>query len=195
MHLYFEENEDDMIYTYTYQSPDGFDDILMNSNGECLTGLWFKGSRDSDRHMMGSTGQHLSIFQDTCRWLDCYFRGIRPDNIPEYSIEKPTPFRMEVLNIVAEIPFGVTVTYGEIAREIGKRRGVDRMSAQAVGGAVGWNPICIIIPCHRVIGSNHQLTGYGGGIANKMALLRLEGILPGDSYAVRQPDISTARRL
>ena len=165
----------DMLYTYTYKTPDGFDDIMMNSNGAYLTGLWFEGSRDCGKHITGSAVHELPIFKETCLWLDRYFGGIQPESFPEFRIEKPTPFRKEVLNIVANIPFGETVTYGEIAAEIAQKHGISKMSAQAVGGAVGWNPICIIIPCHRVVGANHQLTGYGGGIMNKLALLRLEG--------------------
>ena len=125
---------------------------------------------------MSNMVNELPIFNETCLWLDCYFGGRQPNTVPEYIIEKPTPFRQKVLNIVSQIPFGKTVTYGEIAAEIAHQNGIVKMSAQAVGGAVGWNPICIIIPCHRVMGANHRLTGYGGGIANKLALLRLEGI-------------------
>ena len=90
-------------------------------------------------------------------------------------MENLTPFRKEVSEIMCQIPFGKTVTYGEIAAAIAKKHGIEKMSAQAVGGAVGWNPIGIIVPCHRVVGANGSLTGYGGGLHNKIALLRLEG--------------------
>ena len=94
--------------------------------------------------------------------------------MPKYKIENLTTFRKEVINIMNKIPYGETITYNDISKTIARNRGIQRMSAQAVGGAVGWNPICIIIPCHRVVGSNGSLTGYGGGIKNKVALLELE---------------------
>lgn len=164
-----------MIYTSIYKTPDGFDDIVMSSNGEYLSGLWFYGTRDC-KYMMSNVEDELPVFKETFRWLDCYFGGRQPEYMPQYIIENPTPFRKEVLSIVSKIPFGKTVTYGEIADKIAQKHEIAKMSAQAVGGAVGWNPICIIIPCHRVIGANHKLTGYGGGMMNKVALLRLEGI-------------------
>ena len=106
--------------------------------------------------------------------MDIYFSGNIPDFVPKYKIENLTTFRKEVINIMNKIPYGETVTYNDISKTIARNRGIQRMSAQAVGGAVGWNPICIIIPCHRVVGSNGSLTGYGGGIKNKVALLELE---------------------
>ena len=112
----------------------------------------------------------------TCRWLDEYFTGREPDFAPPYRIDGLTPFRSDVIDAMLKIPFGKTVTYGEIAAGIARRRGLKRMSAQAVGGAVGWNPICIIIPCHRVMGANGALVGYGGGIGNKISLLAHEGV-------------------
>ena len=87
-----------------------------------------------------------------------------------------TPFRREVVDAMLAIPFGETATYGDIAAALAKRHGIAKMSAQAVGGAVGWNPICIIVPCHRVVGANRSLVGYGGGIKNKVGLLALEGL-------------------
>jgi len=95
--------------------------------------------------------------------------------VPPYQVKNVTPFRQVVLNLVENIPYGQVTTYGDIAREAARRLGKPKMSAQAVGGAVGWNPICLIIPCHRVIGAKGTLTGYGGGMMNKIALLRLEG--------------------
>lgn len=115
------------------------------------------------------------ILKETSHWLDIYFSGHQPDFNPDYKIENLTPFREEVIEILTKIPFGKTISYGEIASKIAHNRNIPNMSAQAVGNAVGWNPICIIIPCHRVIGSNGNLIGYGGGIQNKEALLRLEG--------------------
>ena len=115
------------------------------------------------------------ILKETSHWLDIYFSGHQPDFNPDYKIENLTPFREEVIEILTKIPFGKTISYGEIASKIAHNRNIPNMSAQAVGNAVGWNPICIIIPCHRIIGSNGNLIGYGGGIQNKEALLRLEG--------------------
>lgn len=115
------------------------------------------------------------ILKETSHWLDIYFSGHQPDFNPDYKIENLTPFREEVIEILTKIPFGKTISYGEIASKIAHNRNIPNMSAQAVGNAVGWNPICIIIPCHRVIGSDGNLIGYGGGIQNKEALLRLEG--------------------
>ena len=166
--------------TFRYPTPEGFDDLLMCTNGEALTGLWFEDSHDENQHSSGlvetfpETSQIPTLFpiiRDTCRWLDMYFLGRQPDFTPVYRMEGLTPFRKAVLDKVCEIPFGQTMTYGEIS----KRLKVN--SAQAIGGAVGWNPICIIVPCHRVMGANGNLTGYSGGMHNKIALLKLEGSL------------------
>ena len=175
------------MMTFRYPTPQGFDDLWMCTDGEVLTGLWFAGSRDENKHPLAVVetrhGTFLPpIINDTCRWLDIYFTGRQPDFTPAYRMEDLTPFRKTVLDIVCEIPFGKTMTYGDIAKRIvesfpetfPKPR---KMSAQAVGGAVGWNPICLIVPCQRVMGANGNLTGYGGGIPNKIALLKLEGSL------------------
>lgn len=116
----------------------------------------------------------MPIFDKTIKWLDIYFSGQEPDFTPEYKIEKLTPFRKQVIDIMNKIPYGKTITYNDIAKEIAKSKGIEKMSAQAVGGAVGWNPICIIIPCHRVVGTNGSLVGYSGGINNKIKLLEIE---------------------
>lgn len=163
-----------MNYQYFYQTPKEFDDICMESDGKYLTGLWFRNSKDSTKHAEESIEKSLPIFQETCKWLDVYFEGEEPNFIPNLKIENETPFRKEVIDIMKEISFGTTITYSDIAKKIAQKRGIKKMSSQAVGGAVGWNPICIIIPCHRVIGSNGNLTGYGGGLKNKVALLELE---------------------
>ena len=165
-----------MTYTCTYQTPAPFSDMVMNSDGDCLTGLWFEGSKDASKHDPDGETKDLPIFCETCRWLDLYFGGNVPDFTPPYKIQNLTPFRGEVSQIMTTIPYGSTLTYNDIAKLIAKRRGMAKMSAQAVGGAVGWNPICLIIPCHRVIGANGNLTGYGGGLQNKIELLKLEGI-------------------
>ena len=163
-----------MTYKYRYQTPKGFSNMIMNSNGESLTGLWFEDSRDSSKHMLNCEEKDLEIFGETIKWLDIYFSGKVPDFTPKYKIENLTPFRQEVINIMNSIEFGKTLTYNDISKIIAKNRGINKMSSQAVGGAVGSNPICIIIPCHRVVGANGNLTGYGGGIRNKFALLTHE---------------------
>lgn len=162
-----------MIYRQTYQSPLGL--IIMQSDGIYLTGLWFKDSRDDKKHPQNYSEKSLPIFDETTSWLDTYFTGVSPSFTPKYKIDNLTPFSQMVTAIMNEIPFGSTITYNDIAKKIAKMKGITRMSAQAVGGAVGRNPICLIIPCHRVMGSNGNLTGYGGGIKNKIKLLELEG--------------------
>lgn len=160
------------MYKKTYNSPIGT--IYMKSDGEYLTGLWFDGSRDSSKHNGNFEEKDLPIFEKTIKWLDIYFNGKEPNFTPEYKIENITPFRKQVIDIMNRIPYGKTITYNDIAKEIAQAKRMNKMSAQAVGGAVGWNPICIIIPCHRVVGTNGSLTGYGGGIKNKIKLLELE---------------------
>ena len=163
-----------MIYKYIYKTPKEFSNIIMNSDGENLTGLWFECSRDISKHVVEYEEKDLKIFRDTSKWLDIYFSGKNPDFTPKYKIENMTPFRKEVIDIMNTISFGKTLTYSDISKIIAKNRRLEKMSSQAVGGAVGWNPICIIIPCHRVVGKNGSLTGYGGGIKNKIALLEHE---------------------
>lgn len=163
-----------MPYLCTYPTPEGFSDILMQSDGAVLTGLWFATSRDAARHGTPGEPKELSIFRETTHWLNVYFSGQAPDFTPPYKIANLTPFRRQVIDILNTIPFGETCTYNEIAKWIAKENGIERMSAQAVGGAVGWNPICILIPCHRVVGAHGNLTGYGGGLPNKIALLAHE---------------------
>ena len=159
-----------MTYQYRYATPEGFDNLLICSDGEVLTGLWFEGSREAENLVETQDFASLpSVFSEVCRWLDIYFSGRQPDFTPAYRLDNLTPFRKAVSEIMCGIPFGQTITYGEIAKCLKIK------SAQAVGGAVGWNPICLIIPCHRVVGANGNLTGYGGGMSNKIALLKLEG--------------------
>lgn len=161
-----------MKYLKIYNSPLG--DIYMTSDGEYLTGLWFKDSKDMQKHHDDYKEKDLKIFEETIKWLDIYFDGKIPNFTPKCKLENLTEFRKQVIDIMNKIPYGKTITYNDIAKEIAKTREIKKMSAQAVGGAVGWNPICIIIPCHRVIGKNKNLTGYGGGIENKIALLKIE---------------------
>ncbi len=146
----------------------------MSSEGEVLTGLWFEGSSDGAKHRGGFVARDLPIFRETSAWLDSYFAGRPLAKLPRYHIDGLTPFREMVIEEMLMIPFGETVSYGDIAARIAKRRGRDKMSAQAVGGAVGWNPLCVMIPCHRVVGSDGSLVGYGGGLSNKTFLLAHE---------------------
>lgn len=162
-----------MRYIKTYNSPLGT--IYMTSDGEYLTGLWFKDSKDMLKHNNNYEEKNLKVFEETIKWLDIYFEGKIPDFTPKYKVENLTEFRKQVIDIMNQIPYGATITYNDIAKKIAEAKGIKKMSAQAVGGAVGWNPICIIIPCHRVVGKNKNLTGYGGGIENKIALLKIEG--------------------
>ena len=161
-------------YKWKYETPGGFSDIWMRSDGVVLTGLWFEGSRDERKHGMKCEERQIPVFEETATWLNIYFSGRQPDFTPSYRIDELTEFRRDVMECMLEIPWGETVTYGEIAGRLAGKRGFARMSAQAVGGAVGWNPICLIIPCHRVVGAGGKLTGYGGGLENKKALLKLE---------------------
>lgn len=163
-----------MVYKWIYKTPNNFDNMLMNSDGKYLTGLWFIDSKDAAKHIINCEEKDLPIFRETVKWLDIYFSGKNPEFTPKYKILNLTPFRQEVTNIMNSIKFGETMTYNDISKVIAQKRGLEKMSAQAVGGAVGWNPICIIIPCHRVVGTNGSLTGYGGGIKNKVALLTHE---------------------
>ena len=173
-----------MICTCQYKTPQGFDDLWMSSDGDVLTGLWFEGSRGPSKHRLDCVERDLPVFRETRRWLDIYFSGHQPDFTPRYRMDNLTPFRREVVDAMRAIPFGTTITYGEIAAALAKKHGIAKMSAQAVGGAVGWNPICIIVPCHRVVGAGNSLTGYGGGITNKARLLSLEGLVAATEFVV-----------
>ena len=156
-----------------YDSPLG--DITFSADGEALTGLWLEGQQYSADAPAGEgTKKNLPVFDQTRRWLDIYFSGKAPDFTPRLAT-RGTDFREAVWQILLTIPFGRTMTYGAIAEIMARRRGLPRMSAQAVGGAVGRNPVSLIIPCHRVIGAGGNLTGYGGGIERKIRLLELEG--------------------
>lgn len=161
-----------MDYIYHYESLLG--DITMVSNGTELTGLWIEGQKYSNEIMRERCEEKLlPVFKDTVRWLDIYFSGRKPDFRPSIAL-KTTPFRKRVCEIMLTISYGKTMTYGEIAKMIAAEKGIAKMSAQAVGGAVGHNPISIIVPCHRVVGANGSLTGYAGGIDKKIRLLELE---------------------
>lgn len=163
-----------MEYKSTYQSPVGT--IILTSDGIYLTGLWFKTSRFLNLREFTDeqVNNELEIFNITKIWLDRYFAGERP-NLNEIPIKLTgSDFSMMVWDILKTIPYGKTITYGEIASLLAEQKGIKKMSAQAVGHAVGYNPVSIIIPCHRVIGSNGNLTGYGGGLDVKIGLLKHE---------------------
>ena len=161
-----------MTYTQHYDSPLG--GILLTADDVGLTGLWFDGQKYFARGLSNERiAQETPILTEAKRWLDIYFTGKKPDFTPPLH-PIGSAFRRSVWEILLQIPYGQTTTYGEIARQLAKKQGLDRMSAQAVGGAVGHNEISIIIPCHRVVGADGSLTGYAGGIGKKEKLLELE---------------------
>ena len=161
-----------MVFTQSYHSPLG--GILLAADEIGLTGLWFDGEKYfADNLPAEHAKQETPILAETRRWLDLYFSGKEPDFMPPLH-PMGSPFRLAVWSILQQIPYGETTTYGEIARELARQKGMARMSAQAVGGAVGHNEISILIPCHRVVGSSGSLTGYAGGIEKKRRLLELE---------------------
>lgn len=164
-----------MQYTGKYESPLGT--ILLAADDEGITGLWFESQKYFAAKLDAENEEReTAAITAACAWLDEYFAGMQPETEVPLHIEG-TPFQKEVWEILLSIPYGETMTYGEIAQRIAKARGLERMSSQAVGGAVGHNGISIIVPCHRVVGSNGSLTGYAGGISKKVQLLKLEGAL------------------
>ncbi len=161
-----------MIRTQHYASPLG--DILLAGDGGAITGLWFAEQSYFAQGLPADAAPgENAVFSQTCRWLDRYFEGKDPGVLPPLA-PQGTPFRREVWDILLTIPRGEVLTYGDIAARLAQRRGTAHFSAQAVGGAVGHNPISILIPCHRVVGRDGALTGYAGGLWRKEALLALE---------------------
>ena len=161
-----------MVYTCKYKSLIG--DILLAADEIGLTGLWFEGQKYFANTLPEDyVPQETKILTEAKKWLDVYFSGEEPNFTPPLHPNGST-FRKAVWQILLDIPYGQTITYGEIARRIAVMKNTSHMSAQAVGGAVGHNEISIIIPCHRVIGTNGSLTGYAGGIDKKISLLKLE---------------------
>ena len=162
-----------MQYISHYSSPLG--EILLAADDIGLTGVWFEGQKYFALYLdKEHEEREIPVFAAAKQWLDAYFAGKKPDvNVPLHFTG--TPFQNEVWEILAAIPYGKTVTYGDIAKQLTEKHGGKRMSAQAVGGAVGRNEISIIVPCHRVVGKNGSLTGYAGGIDKKTVLLKLEG--------------------
>lgn len=160
-------------YTSSCASPVGR--LTLASDGHALTGVWMQGQKYDGATLQAHTQQReVPIFTQTRAWLEDYFAGQKPCNHPLLAPEG-SPFRKAVWKILCAIPYGQLTTYGQIARQLEQTLG-KRVSAQAVGGAVGHNPISILIPCHRVVGSNGSLTGYAGGLDRKIWLLRHEGV-------------------
>lgn len=163
-----------MIDTCTYESPLG--NILLAADEIGLTGLWFEGQKYFANTLPAEhISQETKILTTAKEWLDIYFSGKKPQFTPPLH-PMGSPFRQEVWQILLEIPYGKTITYGEIASRMVERKQISHMSAQAVGGAVGHNEVSIIIPCHRVVGTNGSLTGYAGGMDKKISLLELEHV-------------------
>lgn len=165
-----------MFYRTNYSSPFGI--ITLACCNDNIIGLWF----ENQKYFGGTVSKEmlekndLEIFKLAKNWLDRYFAGENP-SISEIPLApRGNEFSQTVWKILCEIPYGEVTTYGEIANKIAKQRGMEKMSAQAVGGAVGHNPVSIIIPCHRVVGKNGSLTGYAGGIKTKIKLLELEKV-------------------
>ena len=165
-----------MLYTTTYHSPVG--GLMLAEKDGAIAGLWMEGQK----YFLGSLKEEIKEKSDSVvlnqakEWLDRYFRGEKPSASELRLAPEGSEFRKEVWKILCEIPYGELTTYGEISKKIAAGRGLERMSAQAVGGAVGHNPISIIIPCHRVVGSDGSLTGYAGGLTKKIQLLTMEGV-------------------
>ena len=161
-----------MVFTYKYKSPLG--SILLAADEVGITGLWFEGQKYFANTLPEDyVPQETKILTEAKKWLDVYFSGEEPNFTPPLH-PNDSIFRKAVWQILLEIPYGQTITYGEIARRMAEMKNTSHMSAQAVGGAVGHNEISIIIPCHRVVGTNGSLTGYAGGIDKKISLLKLE---------------------
>lgn len=163
-----------MVYIHSCPSPLG--SITLSSDGEALTGLWFEGQTHFGSTLSGGEeDKPLPLFDRTEEWLKDYFSGRDPGAAPPLA-PKGTPFQRAVWQLLLDIPYGDTVTYGRLSQRLAERMGRKSMSPQAVGGAVGRNPISILIPCHRVVGSGGSLTGYAGGLERKILLLKREGV-------------------
>lgn len=161
------------MVTMSYASPIG--ELILSTNGKELTGLTF-GREDYKQEMFAKEHKKdYDIFWQTIEWLDSYFQGAVPAFMPAIHMEGTT-FQKLVWDCLLEIPYGEIATYGDVAKKVAKRMGRENMSAQAVGQALNKNPIAIIVPCHRVLGRGRTLTGYGGGLKRKIALLELEKI-------------------
>ena len=168
-----------MYYTTIYETHIGRLTLAADDSVEAITGAWFEGQK-----YFGGTAGHeliekndLAVFDIAKAWLDRYFNGEKPSPHELPLAPCGSAFRQEVWKLLCEIPYGEVTTYGKLATEVARRLGKERMSAQAIGGAVGHNPISVIIPCHRVVGTDGSMTGYAGGIELKEWLLSHEGAI------------------
>lgn len=162
--------------TYLCQIPSPVGQLYAASDGENIVGLWIKGQKYFESNLSEETeAKELPVFQQLKDWLNIYFSGSNPDFLPPLA-PQGSAFRQSAWQILLSIPYGELTTYGAIAKQMEAQSGGKHVSAQAVGGAVGHNPISIVIPCHRVVGSTGSLTGYAGGIDKKIHLLKLEGV-------------------
>ena len=179
-----------MQHTAVVDSPLG--EMLLAGDESGLTGLWFAGQKYFGAGLQPGAAQaeaaEIPALAAARRWLDVYFSGREPDFLPPLHLVG-TPFRVCVWRQLLKIPYGETITYGALAARVARAQGLPRMSAQAVGGAVGHNPISVIVPCHRVIGAGGNLTGFGGGISRKLQMLEHEGV---DCSGFYVPKFSTA---
>lgn len=180
-----------MYYRITYGSPVGDMTVACDGEQKHIVGLWIEGQK----YFLGTlpeepiTRENIPVLQKAADWLDAYFAGKKPDIRELPLAPQGSAFRQEVWKILCEIPYGDVMTYGKIAEKMAVRMGRKTMSAQAVGGAVAHNPISVIIPCHRVVGTGGSLTGYAGGIDKKIKLLEHEGV---DTSAFFVPEKTTA---
>ncbi len=173
-----------MTYIATWPSPLG--PIVLRWEDDALTGLWFEDAKGCPRLPdRAPAAADCPVFDPARRWLEVYFSGRDPGFVPPLRLDG-TGFQRAVWAILADIPYGATRAYGDLAAQLARDRGLQRMSAQAVGGAVGRNPISLIVPCHRVVGASGALTGYAGGLARKRALLTLEGALPAEARSEKR---------
>lgn len=163
-----------MLYYKKIASPLG--ELTLRSDGEVLTGLWFENDKHyGNKDIAGAVEAELPVFELAEKWLAEYFFEKEPEiQVPLKFLG--STFQQLVWTQLQKIPYGQFITYGDIAKAVAEAKGIKQLSAQAVGGAVGHNPLCIIVPCHRVIGKNGSLTGYAGGIWRKVQLLKLEGV-------------------
>ena len=178
-----------MFYTTTCSSPIGV--ITLACDGDKLVGLWMDGQKYHGTTVTEPmiSKDDMPVFTAAKKWLERYFAGEKPAPSALPLAPIGGEFRQGVWSILREIPYGEVVTYGDIAKKMAVKLGKQRMSSQAVGGAVGHNPISIIIPCHRVVGSGGNLTGFSAGLKTKIALLELEGV---DTSALFVPQKGTA---
>jgi len=174
-----------MLYTTKYHSPLG--KLLLASDGEALTGLWFVGQRHFPRDLGdGRDGGKLPVLCAAVQWLDRYFSGEDPGSAPPVQL-RGTAFQLAVWQALRQVPYGQTVTYAQLAERAGLAAAEPARYARAVGAAVGRNPISIILPCHRVVGAGGRMTGYAGGMERKIWLLELEGARLSGQNGGKQP--------